>query len=602
MDLLTYNGGTPMGKTKILILEANRDEDLRLNDEMRDVQNVIRQSQAREEFEIAFEPSVKSTKLQQLMSDHKPNIVHFCGHGAGQDGLVFRDVNIDAGNLSHIFKSCQHYLQCVVLNSCYSEVQANEIVKYIPYVIGINKEIRDDAAIAFSIGFYQALGYGQSFKHAYKCGCKAIEILQISNGSIDRDAIAKEMRKLVPINDVLEANITPEYLKPVFKKKPLIPSDQSRKLEDHYNDLIKAITRGWIIPFLGSDINLCDRSIQGNGELERWEPDCLYPPSGKELAAYFATTFPPQAEPIVCPLCNQENLQKTETKPGELPGECPLMNRVIHEHALLICPLSKQSLNVGGETLQYLSQQVDITNQAEFYERLQRLVLGCQPNQLHKFFATLLAMMRKKRYYPPYPLIVTSNYDCALERAFEEAGEPFDLVFYSNAINAQQKDRFVHRKPDGSFHEIDNPNQYQDLSFKEQPVILKLYGSVDQIERGKSLVITEENYIEYFVSRNLSNLLPVELLKKINFPKPDILFLGYPLDNWNQRIILHRIWENLNSTKNGWWSIQSKSESFARRLWDSYAVAHYDVPLRDYIIELEQRMRDIPPKGDQGSQ
>lgn len=588
-----------MEKTKILILAANPHEDLHLNDELRDVQKVIRQSS--KEFEIVFEPSVESTNLQQLMLDHQPNIVHFCGHGAGEDGLVFRDRNIDADNLSRLFESCQHYLQCVVLNSCYSEVQASEIVKYIPYVIGINKEIRDDAAIAFSIGFYQALGYGRSFKHAYKCGCKAIEKSQISNGSIDRDAIAEEMRKFVPINDVSEANITPEHLKPVFKKKPLIDPDQSGNLEKHYESLIKAITRGWIIPFLGSDINLCDRSIQDNGELERWKPGCPYPPSGKELAAYLATTFPPKVKSIVCPLCNKENLQKTETKPGGFPEGCPLMNKVIHEHAVLICPLSQQSLNVGGQPLQYLSEYAYQMGKAEFYNELQNLGLGRQPNQLHKFFATLPAMMRKKGYYPPYPLIVTSNYDCALERAFEEAGEPFDLVFYSNAINAQQKDRFVHRTPDGKLHEIEDPNEYQDLSFKERPVILKLYGSVDQIEEGKSLVITEENYIEYFVSRDLSKL-PVQLRKKLNYSNPNILFLGYTLDNWNQRIILHRTWENLKENKSGWWSIQSNSELFTRKLWDGYNVDHYDVPLRDYIIELEQRVRDIPAKGDRGNE
>ena len=56
-------------------------------------------------------------------------------------------------------------------------------------------------------------------------------------------------------------------------------------MEDHYKFIINAIKRGRIVPFLGSDINLCDRPITCNRELEPWKPDCPYTPSGKELAA-----------------------------------------------------------------------------------------------------------------------------------------------------------------------------------------------------------------------------------------------------------------------------------------------------------------------------
>ncbi|MGK7948289.1 MAG: SIR2 family protein [Xenococcaceae cyanobacterium] len=589
-----------MEKTKILILEANPHEDLDLNDEMRDVQNVIRQSQAREEFEIAFAPSVKSTDLQDLMSDHKPNMVHFCGHGAGQDGLVFRDRKIDAGKLSHIFEYCQHYLQCMVLNACYSEVQANEIVKYIPYVIGINNTIADKDAIAFSMGFYSALGYGRSFQYAYRCGCKAIENLKNSNSFLNRDAIAEErirlapieeIRKFVPINDFSEAIIIPEHLKPVFKKKQFIHKDESEMLEEHYNSLIKAIKRNKVVFFLGSDINLCDR-IQADGKLvEPWEVDCPYPPSGKELAAYLARTFPSKIKLVSCPVCKLINSQYTGNKLLEVPAECPLLNDDIHEHAVLICP-----------RLQYLSQYAELIDPNKLDEQLKKLRLGCQPNQLHKFLVTLTRIMEEKGYYPPYPLIVTTNYDRALEKAFEDAEEEFDLVFYSNAINTQIQDKFLHQKPNDNPKEITAPvNEYKELSFAQRPVILKLYGSLDRIEKEETLVITEENYIEYLVTRNLNKLLPPKLLTKLRGKGKNILFLGYPLGNWNQRIILHRIYSHqLTSAKpegSEWWTIQPNPEPLAGKLWNSYDVALYDIPLRDYVIELEQRVRDIPAKG-----
>lgn len=67
----------------------------------------------------------------------------------------------------------------MLLNACYSEIQANAIAKHIDYVIGMKKAIDDFAAITFAIGFYQALGAGRSIEEAYKCGCTLIRLRNI---------------------------------------------------------------------------------------------------------------------------------------------------------------------------------------------------------------------------------------------------------------------------------------------------------------------------------------------------------------------------------------------------------------------------------------
>jgi hypothetical protein len=67
-------------------------------------------------------------------------------------------------------------LNCVVLNGCYSDVQAQVIAKHIPHVIGMNKAIGDKAAIAFAVGFYDALGAGRGVEFAFKMGCAAIQM------------------------------------------------------------------------------------------------------------------------------------------------------------------------------------------------------------------------------------------------------------------------------------------------------------------------------------------------------------------------------------------------------------------------------------------
>ena len=52
--------------------------------------------------------------------------------------------------------------------------QAAAINKHINYVIGMQKEISDKAALEFAVGFYDALGAGKSLEEAFKFGCNAI--------------------------------------------------------------------------------------------------------------------------------------------------------------------------------------------------------------------------------------------------------------------------------------------------------------------------------------------------------------------------------------------------------------------------------------------
>ncbi|NJQ97052.1 MAG: hypothetical protein HC784_03840, partial [Hydrococcus sp. CSU_1_8] len=67
-------------------------------------------------------------------------------------------------------------VSCVILNACYSEIQAKAIAEQIPFVIGMNQSIGDEAAIIFSIGFYKALGAGRSIEDAYKFACLEIQL------------------------------------------------------------------------------------------------------------------------------------------------------------------------------------------------------------------------------------------------------------------------------------------------------------------------------------------------------------------------------------------------------------------------------------------
>jgi DNA-binding NarL/FixJ family response regulator len=168
---------------RILILAANPNTttSLRLDKEVREIDIELQRASCRSQFELKQRWAVRTQDIYQSLLDFKPQIVHFSGHGTGDDGLVLEDETgnmrlVDTEALAKLFELFARHIECVVLNACYSEIQAKAIAKHIPYVIGMNKAIGDKAAIKFATGFYCALGAGESFEFAYKLGCNVIQL------------------------------------------------------------------------------------------------------------------------------------------------------------------------------------------------------------------------------------------------------------------------------------------------------------------------------------------------------------------------------------------------------------------------------------------
>jgi hypothetical protein len=178
---------TQLRKRKILILSANPRGTikLRLDQEMREIKEGLRRAKKRDQYSIDIAEAVRYRDIHRAILDYEPHIIHFCGHGAGEEGLMFEDEAgqvklVDAQALAGLFDLFADQIECVVLNACYSKVQAEEIARHINYVVGMSKEIGDRAAIEFAVGFYDALGAGRSVEFAYKLGCNAIRIAGIA--------------------------------------------------------------------------------------------------------------------------------------------------------------------------------------------------------------------------------------------------------------------------------------------------------------------------------------------------------------------------------------------------------------------------------------
>ncbi|MBO3461965.1 CHAT domain-containing protein [Aetokthonos hydrillicola Thurmond2011] len=168
---------------KILILASNpkTTPQLRLDEEAREIDAGLRLGKKREEFDLKQRWAVRVQDVYQALLDFKPQFVHFSGHGSRDNGLVLEDETgnqrlVDKQALASLFELFADNIECVVLNACYSEVQASAIAQHISYVIGMSKEIDDKAAIKFATSFYSALSSGESVEFAYKLACIIIQL------------------------------------------------------------------------------------------------------------------------------------------------------------------------------------------------------------------------------------------------------------------------------------------------------------------------------------------------------------------------------------------------------------------------------------------
>ena len=77
----------------ILVLSANPKgtNPLRLDKEIREIKEGLQLAKKRDKFKIESAQAARYRDIQRSILNHNPQIVHFCGHGAGESGLVFED-------------------------------------------------------------------------------------------------------------------------------------------------------------------------------------------------------------------------------------------------------------------------------------------------------------------------------------------------------------------------------------------------------------------------------------------------------------------------------------------------------------------------------
>jgi len=174
---------------KILFLASNpmSSDRLALDEEARSIQDKIRKSKHRDSIVFSTQWAVRPSDLQQTILEEEPTVVHFSGHGGCTVGIVMHSDSRDdeslvsSDALAELFRVLKDDIRVVILNACYSEVQAKAIIKQIDFVVGMADSIDDEAARVFAAAFYRGLSFGKSIQTSFDLGINELALSGLSD-------------------------------------------------------------------------------------------------------------------------------------------------------------------------------------------------------------------------------------------------------------------------------------------------------------------------------------------------------------------------------------------------------------------------------------
>jgi len=195
-DGVDFSPGT-MGRHVILFLAANPAVITRraLEEECEAIEHELRMTTGGDDLDFRPKWAVSVDEMIRHFNELRPTVVHFSGHGGDSADMYFQGEqpqpspahrsitavtdpgiqlrgnqrtlqHVPARALAHMIGSAAPSARVVVLNACFSDAVADALSSVVDCVVGTRSAIDDDAARAFAVDFYRALGYRRSVGNA----------------------------------------------------------------------------------------------------------------------------------------------------------------------------------------------------------------------------------------------------------------------------------------------------------------------------------------------------------------------------------------------------------------------------------------------------
>jgi len=164
---------------------------LQLPEECAEIQRELRMTGNRDRFRFESRWAVSIDDLMRNLTELDPTVIHFSGHGCGNANLILQDEQgssqrVSPRALAMMIGAAAPSARVIVLNACYSAVQAEQLRATVDCVVGMDAAIGDDAARAFAVRFYGAIGNGRSVGNAMQHGIATLAARQLPDELVPR--------------------------------------------------------------------------------------------------------------------------------------------------------------------------------------------------------------------------------------------------------------------------------------------------------------------------------------------------------------------------------------------------------------------------------
>jgi hypothetical protein len=204
----TRKRGSRQRKLKILYLLANPASQgtLRTDAEFRLVQDEVRSSRYRSRINLISSPAADAKSILNGINDHRPQIVHFSGHGGGRgiwldDGKVHKSVGKSMGFslLAETLGATTSPPRLLVLNACDTLTGSKKLLEAVEVVIAMSDNISDVGAAIFAAQFYAGIASAQPISHALKQGIVSMKAASLNDAHLPKMVHRKEVdpRKII---------------------------------------------------------------------------------------------------------------------------------------------------------------------------------------------------------------------------------------------------------------------------------------------------------------------------------------------------------------------------------------------------------------------
>jgi hypothetical protein len=195
---------------RVLYLTANPELNLRVDVEVRQVQQAVKAALHRDQIDIVPRLAATPEDLLDGLNDVRPHVVHFSGH-SGHATLVFDNASVETPEgrdltfdlLARALGATSTPPVLVVLNGCDTLDGAEVLLDATPVVIAMASEITDLAAAAFAARFYGAIAAAQPVQEALQQGALALDLLGLNEGwkpkHLVRDGVSLDALVLVNV-------------------------------------------------------------------------------------------------------------------------------------------------------------------------------------------------------------------------------------------------------------------------------------------------------------------------------------------------------------------------------------------------------------------